>query len=60
MSADAPAKIDFEALVAKMRDAQKRYFKTRDREVLQEAWRLEREVDRYLEERKHGMNLFAD
>lgn len=32
-------------LVRKMRDAQKRYFATRNRTVLLEAERLEREVD---------------
>ena len=41
-----------------MRAAQKKYFKTRDRAVLEESKRLEREVDKYLEERSKGMDLF--
>ena len=48
----------FEKLVRDMRAAQKKYFKTRDRAVLAEAQRLEREVDKYLEERSKGMDLF--
>lgn len=40
----APA--DFMDLVARMRDAQRRYFKTRSRDDLEESKRLEREVDR--------------
>ena len=49
---------NFEKLVRDMRAAQKKYFKTRDREVLAEAQRLERRVDKYLEERNKGMDLF--
>ena len=61
MAADTTTEaVDFEALVARMRDAQKRYFKTRDPQALREAWKLEREVDHYLEERKNGMDLFAN
>lgn len=48
----------FEKLVRDMRAAQKKYFKTRDRAVLEESKRLEREVDKYLEERSKGMDLF--
>ena len=48
----------FEKLVRDMRAAQKKYFKTRDRTVLEESKRLEREVDKYLEERSKGMDLF--
>lgn len=36
---------EFVALVARMRDAQRRYFRTRDRADLEESKRLEREVD---------------
>lgn len=36
---------EFVDLVARMRDAQRRYFKTRSPDVLQESKRLEREVD---------------
>lgn len=49
---------NFEKLVRDMRAAQKKYFKTRDRAVLEESKRLEREVDKYLEERSKGMDLF--
>ena len=51
-------KLDFESLVRRMRAAQKKYFRTCDRGVLDEAKRLEREVDKYLEERSLGMDLF--
>ena len=36
---------DFMALVEKMRKAQVEFFKTRDRDVLHESKRLERQVD---------------
>lgn len=36
---------DFVDLVARMRDAQRRYFRTRARGDLEESKRLEREVD---------------
>ena len=45
-------------LVRRMRAAQKKYFKTRDRSVLAEAQRLEHEVDKYIEEHTKGMDLF--
>ena len=48
----------FEQLVREMRAAQKKYFKTRDRGVLEESKRLEREVDKYLDQRQTGMDLF--
>lgn len=48
----------FEKLVRDMRAAQKKYFKTRDRGALEESKQLEREVDRYLEQRQTGMDLF--
>lgn len=41
----------FVALVARLRAAQKRYFKVRTREAMEEAIKLEREVDRELEAR---------
>lgn len=40
--------VDFKKLVNEMREAQKRYFKTRDRKDLQKAKRLEKEVDDFL------------
>lgn len=40
---------DFRELVRRMRAAQKAYFKSRDRSVLIEAQRLEREVDATLQ-----------
>jgi hypothetical protein len=43
----APA--DFVDMVARMRDAQRRYFKTRSHDDLAESKRLEREVDRAIE-----------
>lgn len=49
---------DFETLVRNMRAAQKKFFRTRDRNVLEESKRLERDVDKYLEERDKGMDLF--
>ena len=36
---------DFRALVCRMRKAQRDYFRTRDRVILDESKRLEREVD---------------
>lgn len=36
---------EFVDLVSRMRDAQRRYFRTRDRADLDESKRLEREVD---------------
>ena len=59
MQAEGEVTVDkFEKLVRDMRAAQKKYFKTRDRAVLEESKRLEREVDKYLEERSKGMDLF--
>lgn len=37
--------LDFVMLVKKMRDCQKEYFRTRDKEVLQESKNLEKKVD---------------
>ena len=51
---------EFEALVRQMRAMQQRFFRTRDRKTLDESKRLEREVDKYLEERQKGMDLFTD
>ena len=55
-----PNELDFESIVRQMRAAQKKYFRTRDRGVLEESKRLEREVDKYLEERQQGLDLFND
>ena len=49
---------DFEALVREMRKAQKEFFRTRARDVLEKSKRLEHKVDKYLEERQNGMDLF--
>lgn len=40
---------DFVDLVAQMREKQKFYFKTRDRQVMLDSKRLESEVDKMLE-----------
>lgn len=50
---------EFLDLVSRMRGAQKQYFKTRDRDVLQLSKQLERQVDQYIEaQRRPG--LFED
>ena len=49
---------DFEKLVREMRKAQKEFFRTRSREALGKSKELEREVDKYLEERQLGGDLF--
>lgn len=51
---------DFEKLVLEMRKAQKDYFKTRDKQVLELSKKLERKVDNYLmyAEGEHQQNLF--
>lgn len=49
---------DFIKLVKEMRETQKRYFKTRNAEVLAESKRLEREVDKKIEEAEKGIPLF--
>lgn len=46
---------DFRALVRRMRDAQRRYFRTRDRAILEEAQRIEREVDAAIEQKAPGL-----
>lgn len=50
---------DFRRLVKRMRDAQKAYFRRRSSGLLDEAMRLEREVDRELECSGQG-SLFTD
>ena len=45
---------DFIRLVSEMRAAQKEYFRTRDKTVLQNSKMLERSVDARLEQIKHG------
>ena len=40
---------EFVALVREMRQAQKEYFKTRDRDVLNRSKSLERQVDKAIE-----------
>ena len=52
---------DFEKLVSDMRRAQKDYFKTKDANILLEAKRLEKEVDKALDkidQRDMGGTLF--
>lgn len=39
---------DFIELVRQMRNAQKEYFKTRDKSILQQSKELERKVDAYI------------
>ena len=46
--------LDFIRLVSEMRAAQKEYFKTRDKVVLQNSKMLERTVDAKLEQLKQG------
>jgi len=52
------AEPSFAALVKSMRDAQKRYFRTRSTADLDKARALERAVDRKLEDMQTG-DLFA-
>ena len=42
---------EFIELVREMRDAQKEYFRTRDKNVLQRSKELERKVDTYISQR---------
>lgn len=49
---------EFVKLVKEMREMQKKYFKTRDTKVLAESKRLEREVDKEIEETEKGVSLF--
>ena len=49
---------DFIKLVKEMREMQKRYFKTRNADVLKESKRLEREVDAEIEATEKGEPLF--
>lgn len=51
---------DFEQNVKTMRDLQKRYFQTRDYEILKQARAAEEKVDRKLEEIEHGPRLFPE
>lgn len=44
---------EFEKLVYEMRSAQKEYFRTRSKEVLQQSKQLERRVDEYLMDKKN-------
>jgi len=41
---------DFVMLVKRMRAKQREYFKTRDRRVMAESMKLEREVDNYIKQ----------
>lgn len=42
---------DFEKLVLEMRNLQKAYFKTRDRDILEQSKATERKVDAYLKQK---------
>lgn len=44
---------EFEVLVYEMRCAQINYFRTRDKEVLQQSKQLEKRVDKYLNDKKN-------
>lgn len=45
---------DFMKLVEDMRNAQKEYFRTRSRDVLEKSKQLERQVDAEIEKAKQG------
>ena len=45
---------EFEKLVYEMRSAQKGYFRTRNKEVLQQSKQLEKRVDEYLINKKNN------
>lgn len=49
---------DFKKLVAKMREAQKEYFRTREKTALKKSKELERQVDEELK-RSYTADLFA-
>lgn len=50
---------EFEKLVYEMRSAQKEYFRTRSKDVLQQSKQLEKRVDEYLRDRKaNQLTLF--
>jgi len=49
---------EFIELVKKMREAQKSYFRTRDYNYLSESKKLERQVDKLIEEESKGPSLF--
>lgn len=44
---------EFEKLVYEMRSAQKEYFRTRSKDVLQQSKQLEKRVDEYLKEKEN-------
>lgn len=50
---------EFIELVRRMRDAQKRYFQTRDKAVLAESKRLEGQVDKRIVELQNQTELFG-
>lgn len=50
----------FRDIVRRMRDAQRSYFKTRDRAALEDSMRLEREVDAALDESESTGDLFGE
>jgi hypothetical protein len=49
----------FFALVSQMRAAQKKYFRTRNQDDLEDSKRLERDVDRIIKANTAGPWLFA-
>lgn len=48
---------EFANLVEQMRDAQKKYFKTRDQSDLKRSKNLEYQVDQFLQQRNQGKLL---
>ena len=49
---------EFETLVRRMRKAQRDFFRTRSRESLAESKRLEKEVDKWLDETETTPDMF--
>lgn len=49
---------EFIELVREMRNAQKEYFKTRDKNILQKSKELERKVDALLQQKNGYSTLF--
>jgi hypothetical protein len=48
----------FEELVRRMRESQRDFFRTRSRESLAESKRLEKEVDKWLDEKTNTPDMF--
>ena len=50
--------LEFILMVQKMRELQKTYFKTRDKDVLQQSKDMEKKVDTCINEMLNGIPLF--